>query len=124
MVVLDKTKGEGTEASAIYLAINKYCEGTELTVILKDNGELVGEYAISLLNSMHNLHNVPLVISNYLLDLGIIYTNIDNDYRFRIELYPTYEDPSNPKQSKYKTKFIKSYRTSILRDLPSHLFLN
>lgn len=33
---------------------------------------------------MHNLHNVPLVISNYLLDLGIIYTNIENDYRYRI----------------------------------------
>lgn len=52
-IVIDRIKGQGNEASSIYYALHKYCKNTELTIILTDKGELIGQYAFSLINEVH-----------------------------------------------------------------------
>ena len=71
---------------------------------------------------MHYLHDVPLVISHYLLDMGNLLANLQNDFRYRVELYSQYKDASNPRMERYKTKFLKSYRTDLLKKLPIKAF--
>ena len=64
---------------------------------------------------------MPLVMSHYLTDMGNLFTNLKNDYRYRVQLYPSI-DSSEPRKQQYKTKYLKSYRTQLLMDLPLSVF--
>ena len=70
---------------------------------------------------MHQEKQVHLVMSHYLTDMGNLFTHLQNDYRYRVQLYPSI-DFSEPRKQQYKTKYLKSYRTQLLMDLPLSVF--
>ena len=60
-------------------------------------------------------------MSHYLLDMGNLLTKLDNEYRYRISLYGEF-DASRPRESRYKTKYLKTYKTHLLANLPLSIF--
>ena len=59
-----------------------------------------------------------------MLDSGNLFTNLKNDYRYRVPLYPFVDNLLELRSSNYKTKYLKSYKTQLLLDLPLQVFQN
>jgi hypothetical protein len=51
-----------------------------------------------------------------------VYANLQNEFRYRVQLYKSYENGSNARSELYKTKHIKSYQTQLLLSLPQSVF--
>ena len=118
-VLLDRIQ-QGTdygEAGAFYYAAHHYCRNSPITVMLHDRGELIGETVFSVINEAHQATENPLVMSNYLLDAGKALVQMAT-LRYKVPLYPPQNEPHPRTDSTYNTKYLKSYKTEWLLELP------
>lgn len=55
------------KATYVYSAIHKFCDSSDLTILLRDNGELLGRQVLKVISKAHRNSEAPIVFTNYIL---------------------------------------------------------
>lgn len=55
--------------------------------------------------------------------MGNSMAQLQDEYRYKVQIYPKLKDPLNVRQAPYKTKYLKSYSSKLLLSLPLNVFV-
>jgi hypothetical protein len=90
-----------------------------LTLLLRDSGELIGLQVFKVIDKVYQTEKYPIIFTHYLLESSHPLRQVEEQFRYHVQLYHSF---SNPRESAYKTKYLKFYKTDLLLKLDEKVF--
>ena len=87
--------------------------------MLRDSGELIGLQVLKVIDKVYQSERHPIIFTHYLLESSHPLRQVGEQFRYHVQLYDSFQ---NPRESPYKTKYLKFYQTDLLFKLDEKVF--